>query len=488
MKLLWVELFRRKDTAMTEGSITRHLITFAVPLLIGNIFQQLYNTVDSIVVGNFVGKEALAAVGSISPIINTLIGFFMGLAAGAGVVISQYYGARDDENVHKAVHTTMVMTFILCAVFTVVGVLMTPYMLRLMKTPDDVFAGAAQYLSIYFFGVTGLLIYNMGSGILRAVGDSRRPLYFLIFSALTNTVLDLVFVVCFNWGISGVAIATVISQCLSALLVLFVLARTKGAYRIIWSRMRLSGAMLGKIWRVGIPSALQLAITSFSNVFVQSYINGFGSACMAGWSSYIKIDQFALLPMQSMALSATTFVGQNLGANDVKRAKAGTKTAIGLSLIITAVLVAPLIIFAPQMIAMFNTDPEVLKYGALFIRMISPFYLLCVVNQIYAGSLRGAGDAKAPMIIMLLSFVAFRQIYLYTISRLFDSVIPVALGYPAGWLLASITIFIYYRLGHWEKKSVLTHEDLHGKRQPETDVAKAPLLTKDRPASNHIHP
>mgnify|MGYP000958326120 FL=1 len=231
--------FNRKDTNMTEGNIIQHLVRFSVPLLIGNIFQVLYNTVDSIVVGNFIGKEALAAVGNVSPIINTLIGFFLGLAAGASVVISQYYGARDEKSVHEAVHTTMLMTFILCVVFTLVGVLMVPYMLRLMSTPDDVFDGAAQYLRIYFYGVTGLMIYNMGAGILQAVGDSKRPLYFLIVSALTNTVLDLVFVVCCGWGIAGVAIATVIAQCLSAALVLIVLTRTTASYSIFWSHMRI---------------------------------------------------------------------------------------------------------------------------------------------------------------------------------------------------------------------------------------------------------
>jgi Na+-driven multidrug efflux pump len=211
---------------MTEGSITRHLVVFALPLLIGNIFQQLYNTVDSVVVGKLVGMEALAAVGSVTAIINTLIGFFMGLAAGAGVVISQYYGAQDEKGVHDAVHTTMVMTFILCGAFTLIGVLMVPYMLRLMSTPADVFNDAALYLRIYFYGVSGLMVYNMGSGILQAVGDSRRPLYFLIFSALLNTGLDLLFVVCCGWGVAGVAIATVIAQFLSAVLVMIVLTRS----------------------------------------------------------------------------------------------------------------------------------------------------------------------------------------------------------------------------------------------------------------------
>jgi len=440
---------------MTQGGIIRHLTTFAVPLLIGNLFQQLYNTVDTFVVGNFVGVEALAAVGSVSSIINTLIGFFLGLSTGGSVVISQYYGARDDKGVHEAVHTTMVMTFILCAAFTAIGVAMVPYMLVAMHTPEDVFAGAAEYLRIYFYGVAGLLIYNMGAGILRAVGDSRRPLYFLIFSAITNTVLDLVFVINLGWGIAGVAIATVIAQFLSAALVLIVLTRSSGSYRIEWRRMRMSGRMLRTICKIGMPPALQQAITSFSNVFVQAYINQFGKACMAGWTSYAKIDQFALLPAQAVALSTTTFVGQNLGADNVRRAKAGANRALALALGATMVLVAPLMLFPRQLISIFNTDPEVLWYGEYFMRIISPFYLLVAVNQVYSGALSGAGDTVAPTSIMVLSFVVFRQIYLFTTSKLIGTLLPVAFGYPVGWVLCSAALFLYYRSGRWEKRRVV---------------------------------
>ena len=447
-------LFRRKDTDLTQGSIVRQLIAFAVPLLIGNIFQQLYNTVDSIVVGNFVGPEALAAVGNVSPIINTLIGFFMGLATGGSVVISQHYGARDDKGVHEAVHTTLVMTFFLCVVITLVGIWMVPYMLRIMKTPVEVFDEASMYLTIYFEGVAGLMIYNMGSGILRAVGDSRRPLYFLIVSAVTNTVLDLVFVVSFGWGVAGVAIATVIAQTLSAVLVLIVLTRSSGAYRIVWRRMRVNWVMLRKICVIGLPPALQQTITSFSNVFVQAYINQFGSGCMAGWTAYSKLDQFVLLPMQSIALATTTFVGQNLGANNVKRAKTGTNRALGISLAASAILIVPLMLFPRSLIALFTKEPEVLYYGELFIRVISPFYLLCTVNQIYASALSGAGDTVIPVSIMLFSFVLFRQIYLFVTDRLIGTLLPVAFAYPVGWVLCSAALFIYYKSGRWERKRV----------------------------------
>lgn len=442
---------RADHVMMTEGNIWRHLVWFALPLLIGNVFQQFYNTVDSIIVGNFVGKEALAAVGSSDPVINTIIGFFSGMATGAGVVISQYFGARNDKNVHEAVHTTILMTFILSILFTVLGVLMVPPLLRMMGTPDDVFDSASTYLRIYFAGVIGLMFYNMGAGILRAVGDSKRPLYFLIFSAILNVLLDLLFVVVFRAGVAGVAYATIISQALSAVLILLTLTRETAAYRIVWKEIRLNKLMLGKIFRIGLPSALQMGITSFSNVFVQSYINGFGSACMAGWSSYGKIDKFCMLPIQSISLSVTTFVGQNLGAGQLKRAKKGSSIAFFLSIAVSVLMMIPIIIFAPSLVKLFNQEPDVVGYGTLFLRILIPFYLCCCANQVYAGSLRGAGDTKAPMLIMMGSFIVFRQVYLFIASRLTDSVTWIALGYPFGWLVCSVLIYLYYRLSHWEK-------------------------------------
>ena len=439
------KLSLHKDVNMTEGVIWKQLLWFALPLLVGNLFQQLYNTVDSIVVGNFVGKEALAAVGSSDSIINTLIGFFSGMATGAGVVISQYFGARDDENVQTAVHTTIALTFVLSVVFTILGVVLVQPMLHLMGTPDDVMPEATTYLTIYFAGVSGLMFYNMGAGILRAVGDSRRPLYFLIVSAIMNIVLDLVFVVVFHWGVAGVAYATIISQFASAILTMWTLTRETASYKIIWRRVRLTSWMLGKIVKIGLPSALQMAITAFSNVFVQSYINEFGSSCMAGWSSYGKIDKFCMLPIQSVSLSITTFVGQNLGANQVERAKKGSTVAFIMSLIMTVIIMIPIMIFATPLVALFNQEPEVLDYCTLFLRMMMPFFLCQCANQVYAGSLRGVGNTKAPMIIMMSCFIVFRQIYLFIISRLTESVIWVALGYPFGWILCSVIIYIYYK-------------------------------------------
>lgn len=429
---------------MTSGSTWPLLVRFALPLLAGNLFQQLYNTVDSIVVGNYVGKEALAAIGSTTSLINTLVGFFMGLATGASVVISQYFGARDIPNLRKTVHTMMAGTLILAVVFTGIGVACSPFMLRLMATPDDVMEGATVYLRIYFEGLAALMIYNIGSGILRAVGDSKRPLVFLVVSSLVNVVLDLVFVIVFHWGIAGVAYATIISEAISALMVLFVLMHTKECYQLRVRELRVDGPILKRISAIGLPAGIQQAITAFSNVFVQAYINNFGSSCMAGWASYSKIDQFVLLPMQSMALASTTFAGQNYGAKNLKRAKHGVDVSLGLAAAITAILIIPIMIFARELVSMFNHEPDVLYYGSFFLRVSSPFYVLCCVNQVYAGALRGFGKATVPMVIMLGSFVLFRQIYLFIVTHITDSFYPVSVAYPVGWIVCSIIMSVYY--------------------------------------------
>ena len=435
----------RKDVDMTEGPIVGHLIRFAMPLLIGNIFQQLYNTVDTWVVGNYVSKDAFAAVGSVGPIINMLIGFFLGLSSGAGVVISQYYGAKKYDKVSQTVHTSIVMTLVMGIVFTFLGLWMTPFMLRFMKTPVSVFPESSAYLTIYFAGVLGLMLYNIGSGILRAIGDSQRPFYFLVVSALLNTVLDLVFVLVFDMGVRGVALATVIAQGVSALLTMITLLRSDTCVKLYFSRFRIHWDALGKIIRVGIPAAVQMMITSFSNIFVQSYINFFGENCMAGWTAYGKIDQLIFLPMQSLALASTTFVGQNLGIGQTERAKKGVSYALHISFGATILVMLPVIIAAPQLVAFFNEDPAVGEFGTMFLRYITPFYVLCCVNQVYSGALRGAGNSKVPMIIMLASFVCFRQIYLFIMANFIsNTILPIAMGYPAGWLVCSALTAAYY--------------------------------------------
>ena len=439
---------RGKDVDMTQGNITKHLITFALPLLAGNIFQQMYNMVDTWVVGRFASNEAYAAVGTNGPIINMLIGFFMGLSSGAGVVISQYYGAKRYEDVSRTVHTALTMTVILGILFTGIGQFMTPYMLKIMNTPANVLPESTTYLRIIFSGIMGLMIYNIGSGILRAVGDSQRPFYFLVVCAVMNTVLDLVFVLAFDMGVRGVALATILSQAVSALLVIITLLRSNECVKFIPKKMRIHWDMLKKIFQVGIPAAIQMAITSFSNIFVQSYINFFGDNCMSGWTTYAKVDQLLFLPMQSIALASTTFVGQNLGCNQVERAKKGVNQALAIAITSTLVLMVPVLIFAPQIVSFFNTKPEVVEYGSLLLRWMTPFYVLCCFNQIYSGALRGSGNSKAPMIIMLTSFVAFRQVYLFTMSRICNEIIPIAMSYPAGWLLCSTLTSIYYHKAH----------------------------------------
>lgn len=435
----------RYDVDMTQGSITKHLINFSLPLLLGNLFQQLYNMVDTWVVGNYVSNEAFSAVGTVGPVINTLIGFFLGLSSGAGVVISQYYGAGREEKVRQAVHTALMLTLVLGVVFTAAGIAMTPLMLQLMKTPAEVAPEQAAYLRIYFAGVMGLLLYNMGSGILRAVGDSRRPFYFLVVSAVLNTVLDLLFVIKFHMGVEGVAYATIIAQAVSALLTLWVLMRAEGGIRLELRALRLTWSVLRQIVAVGIPAALQMAITAFSNVFVQSYINYFGPDCMSGWTTYTKVDQLVILPVQSISMANTTFVGQNLGVGDTPRAKKGVRISLWLSVAVTAVLLIPVLLFAPDLTAFFNSKAEVVSYGALLLRLLSPFYFFFCINQIYAGALRGAGNSQMPMWIMLGSFVVFRQIYLYIMSNyISNEIIPIALSYPAGWFVCSVATLLYY--------------------------------------------
>ena len=361
-------IFRRKEkvltTDMTQGNIPRLIINFALPLMMGNLFQQLYNTVDSIIVGNYVGKEALAAIGATSPFVNTLIGFFMGFAT--------------------------------------------------------------------------------GSGILRALGDSRRPVLFLIISSLVNVVLDLLFVIGFKWEIAGAAYATMISQAVSAFLVISVLFTGDINYRIKINELKIDFVILRKILMLGVPGGIQSSLTSFSNVFVQGYINKFGSDCVAGWACFNKIDQICLLPVQSLQMSTTTYVGQNYGAKNILRAKKGVWVSILISLILAMTALIFMQIFAAPLVRLFNKDEGVLYYGKYFLRVCTLFYLIRVINPVFAGALRGFGNAAAPMLLLLNGYVVFRQIYLYVTTHLTDAFFPVSICYPVGWAMCSITIAAYY--------------------------------------------
>ena len=433
---------------MTDGPISRHLIAFSIPLLLGNVFQMLYNTVDSIVVGNFVGKEALAAISSTTMIVNIMIFFFNGFAVGGGVIISRYFGAGKMQELHRAVETAIAVTILFGVFFTFAGFLLVPLMLGLMKTPDDVFPQAKVYLQIYFSGALGLLIYNMGSGILRAVGDTKRPLYFLIFTSILNTVLDLVFVIVFKAGIAGAAYATILSQFISAILVLRLLLVTDDIYKLTWRDLRIDVPILKSILAIGLPTGVQSMITSVSNIFVQSYINGFGSGCMAGWGAYNKLDSFIFLPINSLGQAATTFVSQNIGAEKEDRADLGAVRSIQMAIGVTLIIATILVIFAPGATALFTQDDEVIYYGVLFLRMNTFFLLFNAVNHVLAGALRGRGLARVPMICMLSCFVVIRQIYLFIGSRIAYNPYVVGFGYPVGWMTccaAEVTYFIVMR-------------------------------------------
>ena len=441
---------------MTEGNIYKNIIRFALPLLVGNLFQQLYNMVDTWVIGQTGVNGAYAAVGSVGPIINILIGFFSGLATGAGVVISRYYGSRDEGNVRKAVHTVIALTLGLAVVFTVLGVTMTPLVLRLMLHTDgaaadaeSVYPYAKTYLTIYFAGVAALMLYNIGAGILRAVGDSDRPFFFLVVSAVANTVLDLLFVFVFRMGVAGVALATVIAQVISAILTVITLLRSDSVIRLDPKQIRFHGSILGQILKIGLPAAIQMALTAFSNVFVQSYIahvNGDQTISLAAWTTYSKVDQLIFLPMQTLALAVTTFVGQNIGKGDASRAKKGTLITWLMAVVTTVFLMIPILLFAPSVAWVFNRDPEVVALAGVLLRCLTPFYLFCCVNQIFSGALRGAGNSTAPMLIMLICFVGFRQLYLFVMSNFISNdLLPIGFSYPAGWIACAATMLIYYR-------------------------------------------
>ena len=439
---------------MTEGAAIMQIIGFSLPLMLGNVFQMLYNTVDSIVVGNFVGSEALAAVGSTTMIANMLVFFFNGFATGAGVVIAHHFGAHDEKYMHKAIETTMAVTFICSVLFTFLGMATVRLMLRWMATPENVMDDATTYLRIYFLGFAGLLIYNMCSGILRAVGDTRRPLYFLILTSVLNIILDLVFVLGLKAGIAGVAYATIVSQFVSAILVVRLLVKTSDVYRFSFREMRIDRQILQRIFMIGMPAGIQSVITAFSNMFVQAYINFFGSDCMAGWGCYNKLDQFIMLPMQSMAMAATTFVSQNLGAGKKDRAEQGTKLTVLMSLAVTAVIAALLFVFADEALMLFSSDEPVIAFGVMFLRTNVFFMLANCINHVLAGSLRGRGDAAGPMIIMISCFVVLRQIYLFVLTHFISNTpMLVGFGYPVGWMACCVVelTYFYFRWGRGQK-------------------------------------
>ena len=441
------------NTDMIGGGIFRSIFWFSVPLLIGNFFQQLYNTVDSYVVGNYVSTSALAAVGASTPVINMLVGFFMGLSAGAGVVISQYFGAQKGHEMSRAVHASMALTALLSVIFTALGLAFTRPLLQAIGVPEDVLPHSSLYLMIYFTGIAFSLFYNMGAGVLRAVGDSTHPLIYLAVACMVNVVLDFLFVCGFHMGIAGAAIATVIAQGVSCVMVMGKLMRAKADYRVELRRIRFHKKMIRRIISFGFPAALQQSITSFSNVVVQSYINHFGTAAMAGYSATVRIDGFTQLPLQSFNMAITTFVGQNIGAKKYDRVKKGVFAAWLMSS--GVILVCSICIFsaAPFLISIFTKDAEVIAIGSGMERIFSACYLVLPVVQIVNGARRGAGLSKIPMYFMLGSFVVLRQIYLMIAVPLTNDVNVVMAGWPITWIACAIGMAVYYFKTDWLKKN-----------------------------------
>lgn len=440
---------QQSSTDMIRGSIFKSIFWFSIPLLIGNFFQQLYNTVDSYVVGNFVNTNALAAVGASTPVINMLVGFFMGLSAGAGVVISQYFGGKRPEEMSRAVHSSMALTGILSIVFTAAGMLFTWPLLRAIGVPEEVLPHSSLYLMIYFGGITFSLFYNMGAGILRAVGDSRHPLIYLAVASLVNIGLDFLFVCGFHMGIAGVAIATIIAQAVSSVMVMYKLIHTTEDYKVELHKIRFHKKMVKKIIAFGFPAALQQSITSFSNVIVQSYINRFGATAMAGYSATIRIDGFLQLPLQSFNMAITTFVGQNIGARQYKRVKKGIWAAWLMSSVVILAGSVCMYFYAPFLISIFTDDTQVIANGSGMLRIFSMAYIVLPVVQILNGALRGAGLSKIPMYFMLGCFVVLRQIYLMIAVPMTNNLFVVLTGWPVTWVICAIGMLAYYLKADW---------------------------------------
>lgn len=440
---------KKNNTLMTEGSIWRKMVYFAIPLILGNLFQQLYNTVDSIIVGNFIGSEALAAVGASSSIINLLIGFCIGASAGAGVVISQFFGAQDKEGVRKAVHTTEAIAMGAGVILTIAGIILTPWILRMMGTPADVFDQAAQYLQVYFGGIVFSVIYNMSAGILNAVGNSKRSLVYLMIAAVSNIFLDLLFVVVFRMGIVGAALATDISQLLSCIFILRFLMKTDRIYQVRLRDIRLYDHLFSRIVKIGLPTGIQNIVISFSNVIVQSSVNSFGAVAMAGFAAYIKIDGFNILPVLSIGMAATTFAGQNVGAGKYDRVKRGMYVSVGMGVAYTIVTGILLLLFAPQVIRVFSSEQDVVACGVYIMKFFCPFYWMLGILQVLAGTIRGTGKTLQTMLVFLFSLCIFRVAWIGICLSISHEMFWLMAAYPASWLAGAIMIFLYAWKGKW---------------------------------------
>lgn len=438
-----------KQQSLTEGSIPKGIILFAIPLFLGNLFQQLYNMADSLIVGNFLGNSALAAVTSTGSLIFLLVGFFNGTAMGAGVVISRYFGAKDYEKVHRAVHTDLAFGLFAGILMTIIGVGFTPTILVWMKTPAEVLPQSILYLRVYFLGSLAVILYNVCMGILQAVGDSRHPLYYLIFSSIVNIILDLVFCGVFRLGVEYAALATVISQMLSVILCMIRLIRTQDVYQVRIREIRFDWPLLKQIIHQGLPSGMQNSIISIANMVVQSNINSFGKMAMAGCGAYSKIEGFGFLPITCFAMAMTTFIGQNLGAREFDRVKKGARFGILCGVGLAEIVGILINLFIPQLIALFDRTPEVIRFGVTQAKIVTLFYFLLSFSHVIAGIMRGAGKSMVPMLVMLISWCLIRITYVTITIHFIPDIRVVFWAYPMTWSISSIIFMIYYKKADW---------------------------------------
>ena len=446
-----------KGNRITEGSIFGQLLLFFFPILFGTFFQQLYNTADAMVVGRFVGKQALAAVGgSTSTLINLLVGFFVGLSSGAIVVISQFYGARKADKVHWAVHTSIAFSVIGGVIFMIVGLLGSPWALEAMKTPEDVMGHAVVYIRIYFLGIIVNLVYNMGAGILRAIGDSRRPLYFLIASCFTNIILDVLLVAVLGMGVAGAALATITSQLLSAVLVVRALMKTDDMYKLEWKKVRIDQRMLQRIVRIGIPAGMQSVMYNISNVIIQAGVNTLGTDNVTAWATYGKVDGLYWMMINALGISATTFVGQNFGAGRLDRVRKGAGACMVIGVVLTASVGAVLYNGGHLLVELFTTDLQVQAISMDLLHFMVPTFITYIAIEILSGTLRGVGDAWMPLVITGIGVCAVRVLWIMLVLPHYHTIIGAAFCYPLTWSLTTVAFVIYYyffsSLRRWKLK------------------------------------
>lgn len=440
---------KENNTLMTSGSIWKQLLLFSIPLVLGNLFQQLYNIVDSIIVGNVVGSEALAAVGSSGAVIQLLIGFLIGASAGAGVVTSQAYGAQDAKAVSKAVHTALAISIAAGIIVSLIGVLTAPLILRIMGTPEEVFHQASAYLRTFFAGIIFAVVYNLAAGILNAVGNSKKALVYLIIAAISNIALDILFVAVLKMGVVGAALATDISQGISCLFILRFLRRSKESYRVRLRDIRFYDHLGAKIIKIGLPTGVQNIVISLSNVVVQSGINSFGATVMASYAAFNKIDGFILLPILSISMAATTFAGQNYGAKELKRVYKGMKVSVGMGSAYAVVAAAIMLLFTPYLMSIFTRNPEVINYGVYMTKYMYPFYWVLAIFHISLGTIRGVGKTFEAMIMSLVSLCAMRIIWIWGTFQITHKLNLLLLGYPITWAAGAVMVLIYLSRGKW---------------------------------------